>query len=120
MAKSLADVLARVATASTRAGRAAPVRARGAAAACMLLLQRVSRSAAAGCAAQLTRWRVARGATQARLVAVSKTKPVEALREAYDAGQRDFGENYVQARGVAAHAARPCPEPQAPCASGAT
>jgi hypothetical protein len=34
-----------------------------------------------------------RGATQARLVAVSKTKPVEALREAYDAGQRDFGEN---------------------------
>lgn len=31
-----------------------------------------------------------------RLVAVSKTKPVEALREAYDAGQRHFGENYVQ------------------------
>jgi pyridoxal phosphate enzyme (YggS family) len=31
-----------------------------------------------------------------RLVAVSKTKPTEALREAYDAGQRDFGENYVQ------------------------
>jgi len=31
-----------------------------------------------------------------RLVAVSKTKPVELLREAYDAGQRDFGENYVQ------------------------
>jgi len=31
-----------------------------------------------------------------RLVAVSKTKPVEALREAYDAGVRDFGENYVQ------------------------
>lgn len=31
-----------------------------------------------------------------RLVAVSKTKPVEALREAYDAGQRIFGENYVQ------------------------
>jgi len=31
-------------------------------------------------------------------VAVSKTKPVEALREAYEAGQRDFGENYVQAR----------------------
>lgn len=30
------------------------------------------------------------------LVAVSKTKPVEALREAYAAGQRDFGENYVQ------------------------
>eukprot|EP00798_Chlamydomonas_sp_ICE-L_P025039 gene25039-10686_t len=30
------------------------------------------------------------------LVAVSKTKPVEALQEAYDAGQRVFGENYVQ------------------------
>lgn len=30
------------------------------------------------------------------LVAVSKTKPVELLREVYDAGQRDFGENYVQ------------------------
>lgn len=30
------------------------------------------------------------------LVAVSKTKPVELLQEAYDAGQRDFGENYVQ------------------------
>ncbi len=33
---------------------------------------------------------------QPRLVAVSKTKPVELLKEAYDAGQRDFGENYVQ------------------------
>lgn len=31
-----------------------------------------------------------------RLVAVSKTKPAEAVREAYDAGHRDFGENYVQ------------------------
>ncbi len=30
------------------------------------------------------------------LVAVSKTKPVEQLMEAYEAGQRDFGENYVQ------------------------
>ena len=30
------------------------------------------------------------------LVAVSKTKPVADLREAYDAGQRIFGENYVQ------------------------
>ncbi len=30
------------------------------------------------------------------LVAVSKTKPVELLREAYQAGCRDFGENYVQ------------------------
>jgi pyridoxal phosphate enzyme (YggS family) len=30
------------------------------------------------------------------LVAVSKTKPNEAILEAYNAGQRDFGENYVQ------------------------
>ena len=31
-----------------------------------------------------------------RLVAVSKTFPIEAVREAFDAGQRDFGENRVQ------------------------
>jgi pyridoxal phosphate enzyme (YggS family) len=31
-----------------------------------------------------------------RLIAVSKTKPVELLQEAYDAGQRLFGENKVQ------------------------
>ena len=31
-----------------------------------------------------------------RLIAVSKTKPVEMLQEAYDAGMRDFGENKVQ------------------------
>jgi pyridoxal phosphate enzyme (YggS family) len=30
------------------------------------------------------------------LVAVSKTHPAEAIREAFDAGQRDFGENYAQ------------------------
>ena len=30
------------------------------------------------------------------LVAVSKTKPVDAIKELYDLGQRDFGENYVQ------------------------
>ena len=30
------------------------------------------------------------------MVAVSKTKPVEDIRELYDLGQRDFGENYVQ------------------------
>lgn len=38
----------------------------------------------------------AAGTPSSTLVAVSKTKPVELLREAYDAGQRDFGENYVQ------------------------
>jgi len=31
-----------------------------------------------------------------RLVAVSKTFPIEAVREAYAAGQREFGENRVQ------------------------
>ncbi|WP_085697851.1 YggS family pyridoxal phosphate-dependent enzyme [Pseudomonas sp. B26(2017)] len=31
-----------------------------------------------------------------RLLAVSKTKPAQALREAYAAGLRDFGENYLQ------------------------
>lgn len=31
-----------------------------------------------------------------RLVAVSKTFPIDAVREAYHAGQRDFGENRVQ------------------------
>ena len=30
------------------------------------------------------------------LIAVSKTKPAQMIREAYDAGQRDFGENRVQ------------------------
>ena len=30
-----------------------------------------------------------------RLVAVSKTKPPEAVSALYDAGQRHFGENYV-------------------------
>lgn len=30
------------------------------------------------------------------LVAVSKTKPNEMIMEAYEVGQRDFGENYVQ------------------------
>jgi pyridoxal phosphate enzyme (YggS family) len=31
-----------------------------------------------------------------QLIAVSKTHPAAAIREAYAAGQRDFGENYVQ------------------------
>lgn len=33
---------------------------------------------------------------QSRLVAVSKTKPVEDIQAFYEAGQRAFGENYVQ------------------------
>lgn len=34
--------------------------------------------------------------TNTKLVAVSKTKSVEDIKELYDLGQRDFGENYVQ------------------------
>jgi pyridoxal phosphate enzyme (YggS family) len=37
-----------------------------------------------------------RDAATVKLVAVSKTKPPEAIREAYAAGQRAFGENYAQ------------------------
>lgn len=33
---------------------------------------------------------------EVNLVAVSKTKPNEVIQEAYDAGQRDFGENKIQ------------------------
>lgn len=41
-----------------------------------------------------------------RLVAVSKTKGPEAVREAYEAGQRDFGENYAQELAAKAEALR--------------
>lgn len=37
-----------------------------------------------------------RGGQETKLVAVSKTQPASAVREAYEAGQRAFGENYVQ------------------------
>lgn len=37
-----------------------------------------------------------RPATDARLMAVSKTKPASLIREAWHLGQREFGENYVQ------------------------
>ena len=37
-----------------------------------------------------------RDPTQVHLLAVSKTKPVEAILAAYEAGQRLFGENYLQ------------------------
>lgn len=36
------------------------------------------------------------GSHHAILVAVSKTKSVEEIKELYDLGQKDFGENYVQ------------------------
>ena len=37
-----------------------------------------------------------RAPDSARLIAVSKFQPASAIRSAYAAGQRDFGENYVQ------------------------
>ncbi len=40
--------------------------------------------------------RIGRDPDEVTLIAVSKTKPVDALSEAFDAGARDFGENKVQ------------------------
>lgn len=40
--------------------------------------------------------RCGRNEDEVTLIAVSKTKPVEDIREVYDAGQRVFGENRVQ------------------------
>ena len=40
--------------------------------------------------------RAGRSPSDVRLIAVSKTFPIEAVRAAYEAGQRDFGENRVQ------------------------
>lgn len=40
--------------------------------------------------------RAGRDVHEVTLIAVSKTKPVEMLKEAYDTGVRDFGENKVQ------------------------
>lgn len=37
-----------------------------------------------------------RSSASVSLLAVSKTKPVSLIQQAYDAGQRHFGENYVQ------------------------
>lgn len=40
--------------------------------------------------------RAGRDRSEVTLIAVSKTKPVDMLREIYDAGARCFGENKVQ------------------------
>ena len=40
--------------------------------------------------------KVNRDPQEVTLIAVSKTKPIEMLQEAYEAGARDFGENKVQ------------------------
>jgi pyridoxal phosphate enzyme (YggS family) len=53
-------------------------------------LQRVHERIAAACA------QAQRPVTDVTLLAVSKTFGPEAVRDAYDAGQRAFGENYIQ------------------------
>jgi pyridoxal phosphate enzyme (YggS family) len=53
-------------------------------------IERVREKIAAACA------RAGRAAESVRLVAVSKTKSIELIREAARAGQTLFGENYVQ------------------------
>ncbi|MGH9640064.1 MAG: YggS family pyridoxal phosphate-dependent enzyme, partial [Bryobacteraceae bacterium] len=40
--------------------------------------------------------RAGRGAAETTIVAASKTFPAEAIREAFEAGVREFGENRVQ------------------------
>lgn len=47
-----------------------------------------------------------RDPSRVKLVAVSKTKTAEAVREAYAAGQRAFGENYAQELATKAEALR--------------
>ena len=51
-----------------------------------LVIQRIRAAAAA----------VQRDASSIHLLAVSKTKPAQAVRDAYAAGLHDFGENYLQ------------------------
>jgi hypothetical protein len=53
-------------------------------------LARVRERIAKACAASQ------RDVSSVTLVAVSKTKPAEMIRAAYEAGQRDFAENYAQ------------------------
>ena len=51
-----------------------------------------------------------RAADSVALIAVSKLQPPQAIREAYAAGQRDFGENYVQELVQKAEALRDLPD----------
>lgn len=53
-------------------------------------LQTVNRNIEAACR------RTGRLPSDVTLIAVSKLQPVSLLREAFEAGQRDFGENYAQ------------------------
>jgi pyridoxal phosphate enzyme (YggS family) len=51
-----------------------------------------------------------RGPGDVKLIAVSKTKPPEAIREAYASGQRAFGENYAQELAAKAEALADLPD----------
>ena len=53
-------------------------------------LTQVQKNIAAACV------RSSRNPREVTLIAVSKTKPLEAMQEAYRCGVRDFGENKVQ------------------------
>jgi pyridoxal phosphate enzyme (YggS family) len=53
--------------------------------------------------------RAGRDAGDVLLIAVSKTQSDQAVRQAYEAGQRDFGENYVQEMVAKATALRDLP-----------
>jgi PLP dependent protein len=54
--------------------------------------------------------RSSRSGADVKLVAVSKRHPPEAIREAYAAGQRAFGENYVQELAAKAEALADLPD----------
>ena len=54
--------------------------------------------------------RAGRSPTDVVLIAVSKTQPATSIREAYEAGQRDFGENYVQELVAKAESLRDLPD----------
>ena len=55
---------------------------------------------------QAVRERVGKISETATLIAVSKLKPLSHVKAAFDAGQRDFGENYVQELAEKAEAAK--------------
>ena len=55
---------------------------------------------------QAVRERVNKISETATLIAVSKLKPLSHVKAAFDAGQRDFGENYVQELAEKAEAAK--------------
>ena len=92
-ARQRRDGLARAA----RRGRAMSIAERARAS----VRARIERAAAGGRAGP---------AGDVKLVAVSKTKPPEAIREAYAAGQRAFGENYAQELAAKAEALADLPD----------